>query len=70
MRTVALSTESERDDSDQVVLRWTAKRKAEVLEAIRYGHLTPEEAMTRYRLSVEELAAWIRNYGAGGIKGL
>jgi hypothetical protein len=51
-------------------MRWTPLRKAEILDAIQNGHLTPVEAMDRLGLSEEELAAWIRDYLAHGTAGL
>jgi transposase-like protein len=51
-------------------MRWTPKRKAEIAEAIRNGHLTPAEAKKRHGLSDEELAAWMRDYRAHGRAGL
>ena len=50
--------------------RWTAPRKAAVLEALRSGNLTVEEACQRYALSVEELAAWERHFERHGVYGL
>jgi transposase-like protein len=52
-------------------MRWTPKRKAEVIEAIQNGRLTPVEAMARHELSEEELAAWMRDllaYGKAGLR--
>jgi len=40
--------------------RWTARRKAEIVIALRGGLLSLEEASERYSLTVEELAAWQR----------
>jgi CheY-like chemotaxis protein len=51
--------------------RWVARRKAEVVDAIRAGRLSIEEACRRYRLTVEELAGWQRaffRYGLAGLK--
>jgi len=39
------------------IRRWTIRRKAAVLEALRNGELTLEEASRRYALSVEEAPA-------------
>ena len=52
------------------IRRWTAGRKAAVLQAVRSGLLTLEEASKRYRLSVEELHAWERDLDQHGLYGL
>lgn len=49
---------------------WVSRRKAEVLAAIEGGMLTIEEASARYRLSLEELAAWRRSVKRAGVPGL
>jgi DNA-binding response OmpR family regulator len=38
--------------------RWTFRQKATVVEAIRHGVLSIEEACERYRISLKELTAW------------
>jgi len=51
--------------------RWVARRKAEVVTAVRGGLLTLEEACGRYNLSAEEYAAWetaIDRHGLGGLR--
>ena len=50
--------------------RWTARRKAAVVEAVRSGVLTLAEACERYNLSAEEIAAWLRAIEQHGIYGL
>jgi hypothetical protein len=50
--------------------RWVARRKAVVVDAVRRGALTLEEACRRYRLSVEEFDAWQRAIEAHGVAGL
>ena len=52
------------------IRRWTIRRKAGVLEAIRSGALTLEEACQRYALSLEELLAWERDLERYGLHGL
>ena len=49
---------------------WVSRRKAEVLAAIDGGLLSLEEACDRYRLSVEEVAAWRRSLDRAGLPGL
>ena len=51
-------------------VRWVARRKAEVVAAVRGGLLTMSEACHRYRLSVEEFQEWDRHYRADGLLGL
>ena len=50
--------------------RWVARRKAQVVDAIRIGRLSIEEACRRYRLTVEELAGWQRAFLRHGLAGL
>ncbi|HTQ14702.1 MAG TPA: DUF1153 domain-containing protein [Rhizomicrobium sp.] len=50
--------------------RWVARRKAEVVAAVRGGMLSLDEACVRYRLSVEEYASWQRAIEAHGMTGL
>ena len=50
--------------------RWTARRKAEIVAAVRGGLLTFEEACDRYSLSMEELIDWQRSENRSGIQGL
>ena len=47
-------------------VRWTARRKAEVVSAVRGGLLTPAEVCARYRLATEELDAWQSAVERGG----
>ncbi len=51
-------------------MRWTPKRKAEIVVAINEGLITNAEANRYYGLSDEELAAWMRDYDAHGRAGL
>lgn len=51
--------------------RWVARRKAEVVMAVRSGLLSFEEACTRYDLTSEEFASWekaIDRHGLGGLR--
>ena len=38
--------------------RWIPQRKAEIVAAIRGGHMSFEEARERYALSMEEYLSW------------
>lgn len=51
--------------------RWVARRKAEVVAAVRAGLLTLEDACRRYNLSYEEFQTWesaIDRHGLGGLR--
>jgi Protein of unknown function (DUF1153) len=50
--------------------RWTIRRKAALLEAIRSGGITLEQAGERYALSIEELRSWERYFERHGLPGL
>jgi|HubBroStandDraft_6_1064221.scaffolds.fasta_scaffold101322_1 hypothetical protein len=50
--------------------RWTHRRKAAVVIAIRAGKITSSEAREHYRLSLEELVAWEEAFDQYGIDGL
>src|SRR3954468_12670971 len=50
--------------------RWTTKRKACVVKAIRGGWVPVEEACRLYSLSAEEIVAWERDIDRHGIPGL
>jgi len=51
-------------------MRWTPKRKAEVLNALKRGELTREEAMAEHGLSEAELISWMRRQARHGLDGL
>jgi Protein of unknown function (DUF1153) len=50
--------------------RWSSRRKAAVVIAIRAGVLSWQEACARYKLSPEELGAWEAALDRNGIPGL
>lgn len=50
--------------------RWTIRRKAEVVAAIKGGLLTISEACDRYSLTVEEIALWQSAVDRSGMQGL
>ena len=50
--------------------RWVARRKAEVVAAVQSGRLTLDEALNRYRLSLEEFTGWQRALYRHGLRGL
>lgn len=50
--------------------RWVASRKAQVVAAVDGGLLSIDEVLARYRLSLEEFAAWQRAMDRAGVAGL
>ena len=50
--------------------RWTVKRKAALIEAVRGGWLAIDEACQCYNLSVDEFVAWERDLDRYGVHGL
>jgi len=51
-------------------MRWTAKRKEEIVVTLEQGLMTTAEARRQFRVSDEELAAWRRDYAIYGWPGL
>src|SRR5689334_19222095 len=50
--------------------RWVVRRKAVVVQAVRNGLISLQEACRRYNLSVEEFVAWQQAIERHGIPGL
>ena len=50
--------------------RWSARRKASVIEAIRGGWLPVEEVCRLYSLSPDEILSWERTIDQRGMAGL
>ena len=50
--------------------RWTVRRKATVVQAVRTGMISVREACLSYGLSVEEFLSWQRAVERHGIHGL
>ncbi len=50
--------------------RWVPRRKAQVVEAVRGGILSLDEACSRYALTVEEFLTWQRAIDKFGLAGL
>ena len=50
--------------------RWTVRRKAAVVEAVRGGWVPIEEACELYNISADEFLAWERDVDRHGIPGL
>lgn len=51
-------------------VRWVARRKAQVVRAVRDGIISLEDACLRYALSVEEFLSWQEAVDTAGIDGL
>jgi hypothetical protein len=51
-------------------VRWVARRKAELVSAVKGGLLSLEDACDRYQLTVEEFLSWQRQVDRHGISGL
>ena len=50
--------------------RWVVSRKAAVVDAVRAGRITLEEALRRYQLTEEEYRSWERTFKQYGLSGL
>jgi hypothetical protein len=50
--------------------RWVVGRKAEVLDAIRDGSLSLEDACALYTLTSDEITSWRVAYNRHGLEGL
>lgn len=50
--------------------RWTARRKAVILHAVRSGVLSKDEVLEQYSLSPEEINEWSERLDMIGIHGL
>ena len=50
--------------------RWTVRRKASVIEAVRGGWVSIDEICELYNVSVDEFLAWERDIDRYGIHGL
>jgi hypothetical protein len=50
--------------------RWSCRRKAAIVAALRAGVLSWQEASERYMLSLEELSTWEAALDRNGIPGL
>jgi hypothetical protein len=50
--------------------RWTVRRKAAVVVAVRGGWMPIDEACVHYRISIDEFLAWERDLDRYGVPGL
>jgi Protein of unknown function (DUF1153) len=51
-------------------VRWVARRKAQLVSAVKGGLLSLEDACERYSLTVEEFLIWQRQVDRFGMQGL
>jgi hypothetical protein len=51
-------------------VRWVARRKAELVAAVRGELLSRDEALKRYNLSLEEFLSWEGAVARHGLNGL
>jgi hypothetical protein len=51
-------------------LKWTASRKAVVVEAVREGKLSRADVEKRFGVSAEEFGSWSRSLDKHGVAGL
>lgn len=59
------------DLADVDTQRWSAQRKAAVVNAVRDGSISLEEACRRYQLSAEEFLDWqraVETHGVGALR--
>ncbi|QIE41597.1 CtrA inhibitor SciP [Meridianimarinicoccus aquatilis] len=62
---------SRADLPSEKTVRWVASRKAVVVNAVKYGLLPQEEALTRYGLSRDEFNSWcnsVERFGEDALK--
>jgi hypothetical protein len=60
-----------RDDlPSPITNRWTPRRKAQVVSAVRGGLLSLDDACVRYALTVEEFLVWQQHLDRYGLTGL
>lgn len=52
------------------VQRWTHSRKYWLLTAIKWGHLTVDEACTRHGITFDELSRWSNLLATHGVQAL
>ena len=50
--------------------RWTVRRKAAVIDAVRRGLVTIDKACQLYELSLDEFVSWERDLNRNGVPGL
>ena len=51
-------------------VRWSPYRKASVVDGVRHGIISLDEACRRYQLSTDELRSWQRAIAAHGVGAL
>jgi hypothetical protein len=67
-------SQTEFDDGTELppptIRHWVAARKAQVVNAVQSGRLSLDEALRRYRLSIEEFSSWKTALYRQGVQGL
>ena len=56
--------------TDNSITHWTSWRKSWLINEVRSGSLTKDQALSAYGISAEEFHAWERDFDAHGIPGL
>jgi len=51
-------------------VRYTARRKAQIVAAVRDGRISRRRAMHDHSISAEELDAWMADFDRHGVPGL
>jgi transposase-like protein len=61
-------------DSDEplsiLITRWTPRRKAALIKALKSKEISLDEAQHRFGLSPEEFRSWVTSFESYGIPGL
>jgi hypothetical protein len=52
------------------IRRWTPRRKANVIEDVKRGHVTREQACQMHKISRAEFDGWLVSYTIHGVDGL
>jgi Protein of unknown function (DUF1153) len=53
-----------------LTVRWTARMKMAVVQAVMAGEISAEEIAGLYAISAAELETWSSDYAARGLRGL
>ena len=51
-------------------MRWTIRRKAQIIAAVANGNLALDELREHYGITPDEFAEWQRNFDRHGVDGL
>jgi len=64
LREFIRDTSSDLPPSDTI--RWSPRRKARIVEAVRSGRIDLDEALTLYKISLDEFLLWQRSIDKHG----